>query len=181
MSDRTTKLLQAHDPARQLRPLGEDERERLRRTIVATTRAMESGHGRAHRVLIVSAATLLLLLAVVGAGLGARQLLKTTADEESGLPAGSALFIGTHPTCTAVNDHRFHCVLKSAPTVESIEGSYEGSKMLTVDATKHIDGGCIARSADGLDWDCYLGQAAVEHGILVHDLLGQYQPGPSHG
>jgi hypothetical protein len=39
----------------------------------------------------------------------------------------------------------------------------------------------IATAADGLAWDCYLGQAAVDQGILDASLLGQYQPTPSHG
>jgi hypothetical protein len=180
MSDRTLKVLRAHDPARDLAPLADDAREVQRLRIVATERGGEPRRRMPHRWVAVCAA-FVLLLAVVGAGIAARQLLKSPAEEEHGLPAGSALFIGTDPSCTTVNDHQFHCVLKSAPTVEYIEGSYLGSKMLTVDATKHIDGGCIARSADGLDWDCYLGEAAVEHDILVRDLLGQYQPGPSHG
>jgi hypothetical protein len=91
------------------------------------------------------------------------------------------MFIGTHPTCTTVSDVQFHCVLQSKPTVEYIVGSYLGSKMQTVDVTKHVDGGCVARSQDGLVWDCYLGQAAVDQGILGASLLGAYQPGPSHG
>ena len=179
MSDRTLTLLREHDPAGALEPLAEDRREQLRRTIVTAPAARSSR--RIPRRLLAVGAAVVLLLGVVGAGIAARQLLKSPAEEERGLPAGSALFIGTDPSCTTVDDHQFHCVLKSAPTVEYLEGSYVGSKMLTVDATKHIDGGCIARSADGLDWDCYLGEAAVDHGILVRDLLGQYQPGPSHG
>jgi hypothetical protein len=179
MVDPALKLLREHDPARALERLPDGRREELRQKIVAAPakrRARRSRHG-----LLAAAAALVLLLAVVGAGIAARQLLKTSADEERGLPAGSALFIGTAPTCTTVDDQSFHCVLKSAPTVESIGGSYRGAKMLTVDAARHIDGGCVGKSDDGLDWDCYLGQAAVDHGILASDLLGQYQPGPSHG
>jgi hypothetical protein len=80
-----------------------------------------------------------------------------------------------------VSSVQFRCVLQSAPSVEYIVGSYLGAKMPSVDATKHIDGGCIATSADGLKWDCYLGQAAVAHNIIDGGLLGQYQPEPSHG
>jgi len=179
MSDRTLTFLREHDPARTLAPLADNSREELRRMIVATT-PIRQAHRLPRRLLAIGA-VVVLLLGVVGAALAARELFKSPAEEERGLPAGSALFIGTDPTCTTVDDDQFHCTLESAPTVEYIEGSYLGAKMLTVDSTKHIDGGCIARSADGLAWDCYLGEAAVEHEILVRDLLGQYQPGPSHG
>lgn len=121
------------------------------------------------------------LLCSVGAGIAASRLFKTAAQEEQGLTEGHAMFIGTHPTCTPVSDQQFRCVLKSAPTLAYIEGSYLGAKMQSVDANKRIDGGCIATSADGLKWNCYLGQAAVTHGILDPSVLGQYQPEPGHG
>ena len=63
----------------------------------------------------------------------------------------------------------------------STYGSYKGSVFQTVDSEKRIDGGCIGASDDGRVWDCYLGELAVERGILVPELLGQYQPGPGHG
>jgi hypothetical protein len=48
---------------------------------------------------------------------------------------------------------------------------------------KHLNiaGGCRGRSADGLQWTCYLGQRAVDEGILAADLLGQYSPSPGRG
>jgi hypothetical protein len=133
------------------------------------------------RPVLAMVAAAVVMACAVGGGIAAVGLFKTPAQEEQGLPNGSAMFIGTHPTCTTVSNEQFHCVLESKPTVEYIEGSYLGSKMLSVDTTKHIDGGCIATTADGLTWDCYLGQAAVDHEILAATLLGQYLPGPSHG
>lgn len=56
-----------------------------------------------------------------------------------------------------------------------------GTKIQTVDARSRIDGGCVAVSKDGRAWDCYLGEAAVNHGIIGPDLLGQHLPGPAHG
>jgi hypothetical protein len=53
--------------------------------------------------------------------------------------------------------------------------------MPSVDSTKHIDGGCVGRSDDGLVWDCYLGQAAVRESIVSADFLGEYAPEPGHG
>jgi hypothetical protein len=54
-------------------------------------------------------------------------------------------------------------------------------KIETVDSSKHIDGGCVSISADGRTWNCYLGQGAVDHGIIGADLLGQYLPEPASG
>ena len=105
----------------------------------------------------------------------------TPAQESKGLLDGSAIFRDTNPTCTEINQYEFHCTLKSVPTGEIIEGSYLGAKMDSVDSTKHVNGGCIATSGDGLEWDCYVGQAAVEHGVLSPEILGQYQREPSHG
>src|SRR4051794_29160778 len=107
MSDRTLTLLREHDPARTLEPLADGPREQLRRAIVAPPVA-RAARGGPRRVFAI-ATVLVLLLGVVGAGIAARQLFKTPAEEERGLPAGSALFIGTKPTCTAVSDQRFHC------------------------------------------------------------------------
>ena len=44
-----------------------------------------------------------------------------------------------------------------------------------------IAGGCIGRSEDGLRWDCYIGQPAVDRGILTQDFLGEPAIGPSRG
>ena len=43
-----------------------------------------------------------------------------------------------------------------------------------------IAGGCIGRSANGLAWDCYVGQDAVREEIISEDLLGE-PAGPGHG
>jgi len=51
----------------------------------------------------------------------------------------------------------------------------------TVDATKHVNGGCRALASDGLEWQCYLGQAAVDEQIISQGYLGQYAPEPGHG
>jgi hypothetical protein len=180
-------LLRAHDPARGLTPVTLEERENLRHKILNTpleknVDASRSTHTVGRRRILVLAIAAAVMLGGVGGGLAASGFFTTTpAQEEQGLPDGSATFIGTHPTCTQTSDQHFHCLLKSAPSVEYIDGSYLDAKMPSVDASKHINGGCIATTADGLTWDCYLGQAAVDHGILDASLLGQYQPTPSHG
>jgi hypothetical protein len=185
-ADDALNLVRAHDPATRLAPLPAAQRDELRDAIVSSPLEARNGARRPRRGLprrrtLALVVACVVMLGAVGGGIAARGLFKSPAEEEQGLPDGSAMFIGTHPVCTRASDVQFHCVLQSTPTVEYIEGSYLGSKMLSVDATKHIDGGCIATSEDGLVWDCYLGQAAVDHDILAASLLGEYQPGPSHG
>jgi hypothetical protein len=180
------KLVRAHDPAAELAPLFGAQRDALRHTIVSTPLETSAAARRSNRrlpsrrtlALVVAA---IVMLGVVGGGLAASGLFKSPAQENQGLPDGSAIFIGTHPACTTVSAEQFHCVLQSKPTVEVLADGYLGAKMTTVDATKHVDGGCVARSDDGLVWDCYLGQAAVDQGILAARLLGEYLAGPTSG
>ena len=56
-----------------------------------------------------------------------------------------------------------------------------GPSKPTVDATKHVNGGCRAQNASGTDWECYIGQAAVQQGIIGQSFLGQYAPAPGVG
>jgi hypothetical protein len=51
----------------------------------------------------------------------------------------------------------------------------------TVDATKHVNGGCRSVNAAGTHWRCYIGQAAVDHKIIGAGLLGGYAPKPGVG
>lgn len=93
----------------------------------------------------------------------------------------NAIFTGTNPTCVVVTDGvDYRCTLAHAPTVETVP-SYLGSKQLLNGPDSTITGGCIGTSADGLHWECYIGDAAVQHGILVKSMLGQPVSGPSHG
>jgi hypothetical protein len=58
-------------------------------------------------------------------------------------------------------------------------GQFKGTLEPTIDATHHVNGGCRATSADGTQWDCYLGQAAVKQKIVPG--LGAYAQGPGVG
>jgi hypothetical protein len=58
---------------------------------------------------------------------------------------------------------------------------WTGTVEPTVDATKHVNGGCRAQNADGTDWECYIGQAAVTQKIIGAGFLGQYSPTPGVG
>ena len=59
--------------------------------------------------------------------------------------------------------------------------NWTGTLEATVDATKHVNGGCRAQNASGTDWECYIGQAAVQQGIIGESFLGQYAPAPGVG
>lgn len=58
-------------------------------------------------------------------------------------------------------------------------GQFKGTVEPTVDATHHINGGCRAINAQGLQWECYVGQAAVKQKIVGD--LGAYVPSPGVG
>jgi hypothetical protein len=45
-------------------------------------------------------------------------------------------------------------------------GGFKGTVEPTIDATHHVDGGCRATSADGSQWECYIGQAAVQQKVI---------------
>jgi hypothetical protein len=118
---------------------------------------------------------------VLCGGVAAAAISKLSNDTvEHGLPGGSAIFEGTTPNCTTTDNEVFDCTLTSAPTIETLD-DYTGSAQLFVDDAKYIAGGCRGQSADGLKWICYVGDLAVQQGILSADLLGQYSPEPSHG
>ena len=108
------------------------------------------------------------------------------------MPAGAAIFGQTDPRCVADADTiTFHCTLAVAPTQDIGDNGgkggaapsamdYLGSKqILGIDG--RIAGGCIGTDRQGLTWDCYVGMAAVEHQILVEDMLDQPMTEPSHG
>jgi len=131
---------------------------------------------RARRMFLVAA----VVTAVLGgaAAIAADQL--TTTDVAKSLPAGTAALIGTDPTCTVVAKNvEYRCVLAKPPAPEVSD--WKGAVEPTVDATKHVNGGCRALQSDGLQWECYLGQAAVDQQIISQGFLGQYAPEPGHG
>jgi hypothetical protein len=145
------------------------------------------GRSLPRRRTVIGALAAVMLLGA-GAAIG-NSVLKSDADEEAGLLGGHNVFEGTSPTCVRQSTTAFHCTLDRAPTGLTIfdeemnpdPNAYLGVKVQTVDANKRVDGGCVSVSADGRAWDCYLGEAAVSHGIIGPDLLGEYLPGPAHG
>jgi hypothetical protein len=59
--------------------------------------------------------------------------------------------------------------------------NWKGTVEPTVDATKHVDGGCRALNSAGTVWDCYIGEAAVRQSIIGQGFLGAYAPAPGVG
>ncbi len=131
---------------------------------------------RTRRMVLVAAAVAVILGAA--AAIAADQL--STSDVANSLPAGTAALIGTDPTCTVVKqDIEYHCTLARPPAPEVSD--WKSTVEPTVDATKHVNGGCRSVSSDGREWECYLGRAAVDQKIVSEGFLGQYAPAPGHG
>jgi hypothetical protein len=96
------------------------------------------------------------------------------------LPAGTLSLAGTEPTCTTVTEGvEYHCVLANAPAPEVSD--WKGTVEPTVDASKHVNGGCRSLSSDGTEWQCYIGKAAVDQQIIGPGFLGEYAPSPGVG
>jgi hypothetical protein len=132
---------------------------------------------RSSRRMVVVAAALAIL--VPGVAIAASQLIGTE-DVAQSLPAGTLSLAGTEPTCTVVEqDVEYHCVLARAPAPEVSD--WKGTVEPTVDATKHVNGGCRSLTSDGREWQCYIGEAAVEQQIIGPDFLGEYAPTPGVG
>jgi hypothetical protein len=128
------------------------------------------------RVAVVAAA---LVVLVPGVALAATQLIGEKDVAES-LPAGTLALAGTNPSCTAVVEGvEYLCTLEHAPAPEVSD--WKGTVEPTVDATKHVNGGCRSLTSDGRRWRCYIGEAAVEQQIIGPDFLGEYAPSPGVG
>jgi hypothetical protein len=110
---------------------------------------------------------------------GAVRLIDTHTVAAS-MPAGAAIFEGRTPTCTVVTqDVEYHCTL-DRPPVQEVQ-DFKGTVEPTVDATKHVNGGCRGLDSAGLEWQCYLGAKAVDEQIISQGFLGEYAPSPGHG
>jgi hypothetical protein len=124
-------------------------------------------------------------IAIPGAAIAADHLLSTD-DVAQSLPAGTLALAGTEPTCTVVTKGvEYHCVLAKAPAVEVTDAAgnpkWKGTVEPSVDASKHVNGGCRGLRDDGLEWECYIGQAAVDQKIIGQQFLGEAVSGPGVG
>jgi hypothetical protein len=128
------------------------------------------------RVAVVAA---VLVVLIPGVAIAASQLIGGEEVAQS-LPAGTLSLAGTEPTCTVVEqDVEYHCVLARPPAPEVSD--WKGTVEPTVDVTKHVNGGCRSLRSDGLEWQCYIGEAAVEQQIIGPGFLGEYAPSPGVG
>lgn len=125
-------------------------------------------------------AVAVVLIAIIGTGTVAAATLLSPKQVAAGMPAGAVIFDQTDPTCVAdANGMVFHCTLATAPVADSGIPDYTGTKeVLVVDGV--AAGGCIGLAADGLTWDCYVGQDAVDMEIITQDFLGE-PAGPGIG
>jgi hypothetical protein len=138
--------------------------------------ARAEGQRRRHRWLLAAAA---LAVAIPGLAFAANAVIGTDEVARS-LPAGTLALFGTEPSCTVVEASvEYHCTLASPPAPEVSD--WTGTVEPTVDDTKHVNGGCRSLRADGREWRCYIGEAAVEQRIISADFLGEYAPVPGVG
>jgi hypothetical protein len=124
---------------------------------------------------------------VPAAAVAATELISNSQVAAS-LPQGTQALIGTNPSCTVVTAGvEYHCVLASAPSIDGAPTDTSGNPQWlgtvedTVDATKHVNGGCRSQNQAGTDWECYIGQVAVQQKIISEGFLGQYAPSPGAG
>ena len=161
------------DLSPQLSQLGDE----LERAANADLTRRSARRRRLPRRLVLAAAAV--VVAVPGLAIGADHLIGNEEVARS-LPQGTLALAGTHPTCTVViQDVEYHCTLERAPAPEISD--WKGTVEPTVDATRHVNGGCRSLQSDGRAWECYLGQAAVDEKIIGAGFLGQYAPSPGVG
>jgi hypothetical protein len=129
---------------------------------------------RRRLALIAISAAILIPGAAIAAG------LISNPEVAASMPAGTLSLAGTEPTCTTVKAGvEFHCVLAKAPAPEVLD--WKGTVEPTVNASKLVNGGCRSLTSEGTEWECYIGQEAVDQQIIGQSYLGQYSPGPGVG
>ena len=136
--------------------------------------ARRSRRRPSRRVLVLVAA-----VAAIASGASFAAVELTGVQEvAASMPAGTLWLAGTEPTCTVVTENvEYHCVLTNPPT--DGPSDWKGTVEETVDATHHVNGGCRSLTSDGMEWECYIGEAAVSQQIISQGFLGQVTAGPS--
>jgi hypothetical protein len=127
----------------------------------------------------VGAIAVALGVVIPGAAIAADHLI-STQEVAASMPAGTLALAGTEPTCTVVKDGvEYHCTLAKAPAPEVSD--WTNAAEPTVDSSKHVNGGCRGLNAAGTEWECYIGQAAVDQKLIGPGFLGAYSPSPGVG
>ena len=114
----------------------------------------------------------------------AANALLSPSQVAQSLPQGTLALLHTHPTCTSMTPGvEYDCTLQTAPSEQGapMPGQWMATVEPTVDATKHVNGGCRSLNAAGTHWHCYIGQEAVRQQIIGAGFLGQYAPAPGVG
>jgi hypothetical protein len=156
--------------------------------------------GSRRRSRTIRAAAGLAVVAVLVTATATVAGLFTPKQVAAGMPAGAVIFGNTRPVCVLATDgFTYHCTLDATPQSDSTglspaAGSpavakpassdtvvdYTGNKEpIGIDGV--VAGGCIGASVDGLAWDCYIGQDAVDQLIISQDFLGEPMLGPGRG
>jgi hypothetical protein len=102
----------------------------------------------------------------------------TPSDVAAGMPAGAVIFADSDPTCVQSDAKTYRCTLTSAPAPEISD--FLGAGQGLVIAGK-IAGGCVGLDHAGMTWNCFLGQDAIDQGIIDKGFLGQPAPVPGRG
>ncbi len=161
----------------QLHALGDRLEQAAAADLASASHAAATPPRRISRRIALAIATL--VIAVPGVAIAADQLIGSD-DVAQSMPAGTLALAGTEPTCTVVRtDVEFHCVLAKAPAPEVAD--WKGTVEPTVDVSKHVNGGCRWLTSDGREWQCYIGQEAVDQKIIGQGFLGQFAPSPGQG
>jgi hypothetical protein len=154
-----------------------DALERAATADLATAAPATRRPRRLSRRLTIAIAAL--VIGIPGVAIAANQLT-SSSDVAASMPAGTLALAGTEPTCTVVTAGvEFHCVLAKPPAPEVSD--WKGTVEPTVDSTSHVNGGCRSLTSDGKEWECYLGQTAVDQQIIGQSFLGQFSSGPGQG
>jgi hypothetical protein len=74
---------------------------------------------------------------------------------------------------------QYLCRLARAPRPEVSD--WKGTVEPSVDATRHVSGGCRSLRSDGREWRCWIGAEAVRQRTIGAGFLGEKVRGPGAG
>jgi hypothetical protein len=139
----------------------------------------ELAHSRRRRIRRRAAACAAAVVVIVP-GVAVGRSLLTTSDVAASMPAGTKFLVGSTPRCTVVHEGvEYHCTVDHPVNTEVSD--LKGTVEPTVDRTHTVNGGCRSQDSKGLEWECYVGRAAVDQQIIGPDFLGQKSSGPGQG
>ncbi len=90
------------------------------------------------------------------------------------LPAGARIQ-GVSPSCTTIDSIVYDCTIPEYPA-DGRAPDMTGYTTIIVDDTSHVSGGCRSVSTDATKFTCYVGQRAIDEGIVGADSLGLWAP-----